>query len=114
VPRTPDPSSRRHFCPDGAATAICRPFAVTRTVCWGRFSQEREMPGTPVAGVPGTGGEGHGLGGHCFQAKWYVVSIDPSVESIEMKLVTFFGSEVPAMTRSSVLMLKFRFSPHGW
>ncbi len=30
-----------------------------------------------------------------------------------MKLWVFFGSDVPALTRSSVLMLKFRFTPQG-
>ena len=37
----------------------------------------------------------------------------PSVESIDMKLVVVFVSDVPAYTRSSVLMLKWRCSPQG-
>lgn len=36
-----------------------------------------------------------------------------SVESMVMKLVAVCGLDVPAFTRSSVLMLKLRFSPHG-
>lgn len=37
----------------------------------------------------------------------------PSVESMAMKLFVFLGSEVPALTRSSVLMLKLRCAPQG-
>jgi (2Fe-2S) ferredoxin len=38
---------------------------------------------------------------------WYTVLMSPSVESIVMKL-TLDGEEVPAFTRTSVLMLKLR------
>jgi hypothetical protein len=44
---------------------------------------------------------------------WYVFSISPSVESTAIRLVVLVGSEVPALTRSSVLMVKLRISPHG-
>ena len=41
-----------------------------------------------------------------------MVLSSPSVESMVMKLV-LVGADVPALTRSSVLMLKFRWTPQG-
>lgn len=58
------------------------------------------------------GGPFSHLPGHSFQAMWYTVLMSPSVESIVMKL-TLPGDDVPAFTRSSVLMLKLRWTPQG-
>lgn len=41
-----------------------------------------------------------------------MVLMSPSVESMVMKLL-LPGVDVPALTRSSVLMLKFRWTPQG-
>ncbi len=86
-------------------------------------------PGCPVRAPPARPGTGHtgeadgtGAGGrppppsrhfsgHSFQARWYTVLMSPSVESIVMKL-TLDGS-LPAVTLSSVLMLKLRWTPQG-
>jgi len=51
--------------------------------------------------------------GQVAQEKWYVVLRAPSVESIEMKLVVFLTSEVPAIARNSVLMFRLRRAPQG-
>lgn len=69
-----------------------------------------DKPGS--RGSVGAAADGSCANQHCFQEKWTMVSTFPSDDLIDIEL-TLFAFREPSATRSSVLTLMLRSSPHG-